>query len=158
MNHHKTLDVAGEGPEGSQRVSNPRRIAGILALAALALGFVSGCGSDESAEDAFCNAGDSLQANIEGITEIDVIADGTSAISDQFDAIESDVETLKDSGSEVAADEISALDSAVDELESALSDLGDSISVEAAQALGTSVASVVAAAESVLTKVTTTCS
>jgi len=158
MNHHETVDVAGTGPERTKRNSETRRLVAILALAALTLGVVSGCGSDESAEDAFCDAGDSLQANVEGIKEIDVIANGSSAISEQFDAIESDLEKLKDSGSDVAADEISALESAVDELNDALDALGDDISVEAAQGVGNSVSSVVAAAESVLAKLTTSCS
>jgi hypothetical protein len=135
-----------------------RRVVGIVALAGLSLGFASACGSDESAEDAFCDAGDSLRSNIETIGDIDILAGGTDAVSERFEAIESDLAQLEDSGSDVAADEISALDSAVNELGSALEALGGGVSVEDAQQLGTSITAVVSAAGDVLERLSTTCS
>jgi hypothetical protein len=141
--------------------SRYRRVVGVVVLAGLSLGFASGCGSDEStesAEDLFCDAGDSLRTNIETVADIDVVAGGTDAISERFTAIESDLQQLQDSGSDVAADEISALDSAVDDLGSALEALGDDISVANAQQLATSVAEVVSAAGDALEQLSTTCS
>ena len=46
-------------------------------VAALSLGTLSACGSDgESPEDAFCDAAVSLQTNIEGIADVDIISGG----------------------------------------------------------------------------------
>ncbi len=141
----------------SPRRAQSRRVVGIVALAGLSLGFASACGSDESSDDAFCDAGDSLQSNIETIGDIDIVAGGTDAVTERFEAIESDLTQLQDSGSDVAADEISALDSAVDDLGSALKDLAGGVSVDDAQQLGTSVSAVVSAAGDVLERLSTTC-
>jgi hypothetical protein len=140
--------------------SRYRRAVGVVVLAGLSLGFASGCGSDESAEsaeDVFCDAGDSLRTNIETIVDIDVLAGGTDAISERFTAIESDLQQLQDSGSDVAADAISALDVAVDDLGSAVEALGEDISVANAQQIATSVTDVVSAASDVLEQLSTTC-
>lgn len=143
-----------------RHVTASRRLQLATVAAALSFGSLAACGSDsdsESAEDAFCAAGDSLSSNISGIADIDIVSGGTDAITEQLSAIESDVDELRSSGADVAADEISALGTAVDELESALSDLGNDISVEAAQSVGTAVGSVVTAANSVLARLDATC-
>ncbi|MFT6290227.1 MAG: hypothetical protein ACJAR2_000814 [Ilumatobacter sp.] len=138
-----------------------RRAAGVVVLASLSLGFTSGCGSDQAAgssEDVFCAAGDSLRTNIETIGDIDLIDGGTDAISERFSAIESDLQQLQDSGSDLATNEISALDSAIDDLGSALEALGRDISVTNARQIATSVADVVSTAGDVLERLSTTCS
>ncbi len=98
-----------------------------------------------------------LAVDIETIGDIDIVAGGTDAVTERFEAIESDLTQLQDSGSDVAADEISALDSAVDDLGSALKDLAGGVSVDDAQQLGTSVSAVVSAAGDVLERLSTTC-
>ncbi len=140
--------------------SRYRRAVGVVVLASLSLGFASSCGSDEAAEsseDVFCAAGDSLRTNIETVADIDIISGGTDAISERFTAIESDLEKLQDSGSDVAADEVSALDVAVDDLGSALEALGDDISAANAAQMGESITNVVNAAGDVLERLSTTC-
>jgi len=159
MNRQETFALVGGEPESSLRVRRARSVVGVVALVLMSLGFAAGCGSDsESSEEAFCEARDSLRANVEGIAEIDVIAGGTDAISERFAAIKSDLQQLKDSGSEVAADEIVALESSVDELGSALEALGADISVEGALAVRNAASSVVTAAGDVLDRLSTTCS
>ena len=56
----------------------------------------------------------------------------TDAVTDQVEAIQSDVVQLRNSGSDVAADEISALGTAVDDLAAALDALGSDTSVDSA--------------------------
>jgi outer membrane murein-binding lipoprotein Lpp len=131
----------------------------VLAAAALTMGLVAGCGDDEetSSEEAFCAAGDSLESNVDGLGDIDIVAGGTNALDAQFDAIKSDLEDLRSSGSDVAADEIAALDAAVDQLEADLDALGDDVTAEGASAVGDSVNSVVAAARTVRDTLETTC-
>ncbi|MBT4985044.1 MAG: hypothetical protein HOJ85_02500 [Ilumatobacter sp.] len=99
-----------------------------------------------------------MRSNIETIGDIDIIAGGTDAVSERFEAIESDLKQLQDSGSDVASDEISALDSAVSDLGSALGGLSGGVSVEDAQQLATSVTAVVNAAGDVIERLSTTCS
>jgi len=136
-----------------------RRWSGVVVVAALSLATLSACGSDsESSEDAFCDAGDSLRANVEGIADIDIVSGGTDAVTDQLAAIQADVDALVDSGSDVAADEIAALETAVDEVGAALDGLGDDISIEAAQTLATSVGAVVTAAGAVYGPLEAACS
>ena len=136
-----------------------RRWSGVAVVAALSLATLSACGSDsEPSEDAFCDAGDSLRSNIEGIADIDIVSGGTDAVTDQVEAIQSDVDQLRDSGSDVAADEISALETAVDEVAAALDGLGDDISIENAQAVAASVTAVVSAAGAVYERLDTACS
>lgn len=159
MSQHETVHASVPNPAHGLRADRIRRVVGVLVITVVSLSFAAGCGSDgESSEDAFCEAGDNLRTNVEGIAEIDVIAGGTDAISEKFSAIQSDLQQLQDSGSDVASDEISLLESAVDELDSALGALGDDISVEAALAVANSAASVVTAAGDVLDRLSTTCS
>jgi len=136
-----------------------RRWSGVAVVAALSLATLSACGSDsESSEDAFCDAGDSLRSNIEGIADIDIVSGGTDAFTDQIAAIQADVDALRDSGSDVAADEISALETAVDEVAAALDGLGDEISIENAQTVASSVGAVVTAAGDVYERLDSACS
>ena len=144
-----------------RHVTASRRLQLATVAAALSFGSLAACGSDsdsESAEDAFCAAGDSLSSNISGIADIDIVSGGTDAITDQVSAIQTDVDELRESGVDVAADEISALETAVDDLATALGDLGDDISVEGAQAVGNAVGSVVASAGDVIERLDSTCS
>ena len=131
----------------------------VALVATLSLATLSACGSDgESSEDAFCDAGDSLRSNVEGIADIDVVSGGTDAVTDQIDAIQSDVDQLRESGADVAADEISELETAVDDVSSALQGLGDDISVENAQSVSSSVGAVVTAAGAVYERLDSACS
>ena len=136
-----------------------RRWSGVAVIAALSLAALSACGSDsESSEDAFCDAGDSLRTNVEGIADIDIVSGGTDAVTDQLAAIQADADALLDSGSEVAADEIAALETALDDVVAALGALGDDISIEAAQTIATSVGAVVIAAGAVYAPLEAACS
>ena len=132
---------------------------GVAVVAALSLATLSACGSDsDSSEDAFCDAGDSLRSNIEGIADIDIVSGGTDAVTEKIEAIQSDVDQLSESGQDVAADEISALETAVDETAAALDGLGETVSVENAEALASSVGAVVTAAGAVYERLDTVCS
>ncbi len=140
-----------------QRRWLPRAFA-LSVVAAMLVGLLSGCGSDDSSpEEAFCEAGDSLRADIAGLGDIDIIANGTSAFDEPLAAIQADVEQLKDSGSDVAADEIAAFDSSVAELRTAIDGLRDDISVADASVVAGSVTTALRSADAVLEKLGMTC-
>ena len=135
-----------------------RRLVSVVALSGLSLGFASACGSDDSSVDAFCDAGDSLRSNVETIGDIDIVAGGADAVTERFEAIESDLTLLKESGSDVASDEIAALESAVSDLGSALAGLSGGVSVEDAEQLVSSITAVLTSADAVIGQLSTTCS
>ncbi|MCP3856475.1 MAG: hypothetical protein GY698_17315 [Actinomycetia bacterium] len=133
-----------------------RRPSSILVGGLLILGLLAGCGSDDP-EEAFCDAGDSLKANIEGLTDIDIISEGTNALEEQFSAISSDVDQLRDSGADLADQEITDLDTAVDQLGTRLDALSNEFTATDAQGVIEAGAAVVDTAGAVFDKLTTTC-
>lgn len=128
--------------------------------AALAVSFLAGCGDDddETPEEAFCNAGDSLETDVQALANMDLVAEGTDALEEQFSAIESDLTALKDAGSEVASEQIGALETAVDNLETAINGLGEEITTENASAAVTAISEIGTSAQAVYTELDATCS
>jgi len=149
-------------PESATRNRPIRITASSRALAAavaacLSLG-IAACGSDEpSAQEAFCEAGDSLQTDINALADLDLISEGTAGLEERFTTITADLDQLRESGSDVASDEISALETAVDDFGAALDALGDDISVEGAKAAGTALTGIATAASGVFDKLSSTC-
>ncbi len=158
--HQQVVESQGVTPAGPRRRPHWIRLIVAVVAAVLTMGLVAGCGDDDeeaSSEEAFCAAGDSLGSNVDGLGDIDIAAEGTNALDAQFDAITSDLEDLRSSGSDVAADEIAALEAAVDQLEADLDALGDEVTAEGASAVGDSVNSVVTAARTVQDRLDATC-
>jgi len=125
----------------------------------LSVGILASCGSDDSSdpEAAFCDAADQLRSDIDGLADIDIIADGTSAVEAQFSAISNDVDELRSSASDVAADELDTLDTAVDQLGTALDALGDDVSVAGAADAVAAAVEVDSAARAVIDQLSTAC-
>lgn len=143
-----------------ERRSRPRKFLTVGLGAALAVSFLAGCGDDddETPEEAFCNAGDSLETDVLALQDMDIVAEGTDALEEQFSAIESDLTAMKDAGSEVASEQIGALETAVDDLETAIDGLGDEITTENASAAVTAISEIATSAQAVYTELDTTCS
>ena len=63
---------------------------------------VAACGDDSSgsgdsgptSEEAFCQAGDQLGTDVAGLTDIDLIAEGTDAVDAAFTSIRADTDAL----------------------------------------------------------------
>ena len=126
--------------------------AGVLAC----IGLLGACGSDD-AEQSYCQAGDDLRSSISGLTDVNIVSDGTSALGEQVDSIESDINALRESGADAASDEIDALDDAVEQLDTVLGDLGSEVSADGAKAAIEAVGSVTGAAGDVIDKLSTAC-
>lgn len=145
--------------------AGPRRRGGwwvaIAILAVLSLGLaMASCGSDsdDSPEQAFCDAGDSLDENIQALVDMDVAAEGTDALESQVEAIDSDFQELKDSGSEVAAEELDSLDEALSALDSAIAALGgEDLSADNVTDIVTAVQDTSSAAQATFAKLEETC-
>jgi len=137
--------------------SAPRRGAALFSGVVLSFAALTGCGNDDngvSAEEAFCEAGDSLRAELASLTSLDLLTGGTSALNERVDAIEADLKVLQESGSEVASEEIDALQVSFDQLNAAVDALGENLSLSSASAIVEAIIDVGAAFE----VFTTTCS
>ncbi|MCZ7525854.1 MAG: hypothetical protein M5U14_05350 [Acidimicrobiia bacterium] len=112
---------------------SPRRLLRRLAAVLLVLGvaaLIGGCGDDDDGdgggdEEAFCAAGEALRSDVRALTELDVIAEGTSGLRAAVDEVVEDLEDLMAAGREIAGEEIEELDAAVDDLGSAIDAIAD---------------------------------
>ncbi len=138
---------------------NPKGLVAALSVAALATLLLASCGDDDdvSAEEAFCNAGDQLETDVKALASLDVVAEGTDGLAEQFDAVEADLTELKDAGLDVASDEIDALDQSVDDLGTTIDDLGDEITVDNAAAVISAIGDIGSSATAVYTAVAEAC-
>ena len=135
------------------KVRTRRRSVRVGAVAMLAsVLVVAGCGSDddESAQDQYCAAGESLETSLDELADLDLVAEGTDGVTAAVDQVQSDLDDLRDSASDAAADEVGALEQAVDGLNDAISTLGGDLTSDNASAVGSAIEDVAAAAQSVL--------
>lgn len=119
------------------------------------------CGDDDddvSTEQAFCTAGDDLRAGVEGLVDLDLVAEGTNGLEERLIAINDDLDAMKEAAAEVAAEEIETLEAAVHELDSALEAIGNEISIDNAGSAINAVAAVGTAAQDVYTTLDAACS
>jgi hypothetical protein len=129
-------------------------VAGLL----LIIGPATACSDDDpSPEEAFCEAGDSLRADVDGLADLDLIAGGTNALNERVEAIRTDIDELKKSGTEVAKEEVGALETTVDELRAALEAVGDDVTVDGARDAAAAASGVIEAAGAVFDKLAATC-
>ena len=140
---------------------SPTRSFLTIALGAiLSVSFLAACGDDDDAspEEAFCDAGDSLQSDVQALGDLNIVAEGTAALEEQLGAIKSDLTEMKTSGYEVAGEQIANVETAVADLESSLQSLGGDLTVDNASDAIDAVSQIVTSAQAVYTELTSTCS
>jgi hypothetical protein len=131
-----------------------------IALGAiLSVSFLAACGDDDDAtpEEAFCDAGDSLEANVQALGDLDIVAEGTDGLEEQLGVIESDLTAMMEAGTEVAGEPIAELETAVTDLETSLDELGGDLTVDNASAAIDAVSRIVTSAQAVYTELASTC-
>jgi hypothetical protein len=113
---------------------NGKRVLAVMVGVVLSVSFLASCSDDDDAspEEAFCNAGDDLRADVASLTDLDLVADGTNVLE--------------------------ALEAAGDELGSAIDGLGDEITVDNVGATLDAVGAVGGAASAVFADLSSTCS
>ena len=142
--------------------ARPNRTRSFLTIALgamLSVSFLAACGDDDDAtpEEAFCDAGDSLETNVQALSDLDLVAEGTDALEEQLGAIETDLTDMKEAGSEVAGEQIADVETAVADLETSLNDLGGELSVDNAASAIDAVSRIVTSAQAVYTELDATC-
>ena len=113
---------------------------------------LAGCGDsdgDTSSQEKYCEAGQSLESSVSGLTDLDLVAEGTNGLESALGAVQDDLAQLLDAATDAAADEVAALEQSVDDLDSALADLGGEISTDNVSTLSAAVQSVGSAATGV---------
>lgn len=129
----------------------------ILLLAGAAVA-CSDDSDDVSPEEAYCNAGESLQSSVEALLDLDVIAEGTNGVETAVDNVKSDFDEFKGAAENVTEDEAQALEGAIGDLESAFDSISDDgLSADNASAVIDAVTAMAAPAEAVFTTLTETC-
>jgi len=111
-------------------VSRRSRLAATSLSLTLCAAALAACGSDESAQDRYCEAGESLNASVAALFDLDVIAEGTNGLRSAIEDVNNDLTELRDSASDAASDEVDALNDAVGELNDALNAAGDSLTAD----------------------------
>ena len=91
-------DVRAVGAEAATDLGWPRRRLGVAALlAGLLAVLIGGCSSSGSSDSATTTTAScssevsALQDDLAGLKSIDVVADGTDAVTSQLDAIDADI-------------------------------------------------------------------
>ncbi|MFW2381309.1 MAG: hypothetical protein ACN4GZ_06075 [Acidimicrobiales bacterium] len=126
-----------------------------LALALVTVGGLAACSSDDqSAQDQYCDAGESLRSNVDALLSLDVVSEGTDGITSAVNAVEDSFDDLSDSASDAASDATDALDDALNDLESALSAVGDDLTSENATSVVDAIGAVQTAAGDVYATLT----
>lgn len=121
-------------------------------MAILTVLLLVGCGDDGdegSAQDRYCDAGQSLEDSIRSLSDLDLVAEGTDGLESAIGAVRDDLTTLRDTATDATADDVESLSESVDELRNTLSDLGDEISAGNVSALRDAIRSVGSAAQAV---------
>jgi len=141
----------------------PRLVTSALVLVVLAL-LLAACGDDSSSsddttsEEAFCASGEQFESDVAALTDMDIVADGTDAVSSAFDTIRDDTDALVATGQDVASDDINSIEAAVDQLGAALDDLSGDLTAANASEVLDAVTNISTAAQSLQTTLTETCS
>lgn len=110
---------------------------------------LASCGDDESAQDRYCEAGESLESSVRSLGQVDLVAEGTSGLNDVVDQVRDDVDELLDAASDAAADDVEALQQSLESLQGAITALGGDLTRDNASAVGDAIDDVVAAAQAV---------
>jgi len=140
-----------------------RRIPLLLLGLMLALTLVvAACDDDDdssttSAEEAYCQDVDTLTADVNSLASLDVVAEGTDGIESAVSAVQTDVDSLKDSAGDVAGDEVDALDSALSDLDDALEAAGDDLTAENSSDVVSAIENTASAAQTLETTLEASC-
>jgi len=79
--------------------------------------------------------GASLESSVDALLNLDVIAEGTNGVETAVDAVEEDVNGLRDSATDAASEDVDALSDALSDLGDALGTAGDELTSDNATAV-----------------------
>jgi hypothetical protein len=139
----------------------------LVLMLALSTASLTACGDDSdssgttttsSAEQAYCADADQLKSDVASIKDMEVVADGTDAVTTQISTLKDDLSALKSSAGDVASPEISTFETALDDLQSALSAVSGDLTLANASDVVSAVQSVATTGTAVVTTLESACS
>ena len=137
---------------GAIRQTQLKRRTGYAAIGlVVGIGLLAGCGSDDdaSAQEKYCEAGQTLESSVAALANLDLVGGGTDGLESALETVKDAANDLGDSATDAADDEVSALEESVEALDDAISDLGGDISTENASTVATAVENVATSAQAV---------
>jgi hypothetical protein len=115
---------------------------------------LAGCGDDDDAESAVCDAQSQLDTDVDQLKNVDLADTSVNELEGMLSDIGDDVENLADAASDELSPEIDAVSSALDDLGSTIDNLGSSASLsDAASAIRQSLGALGTAARDLKTAV-----
>jgi predicted nucleic acid-binding Zn-ribbon protein len=144
-------------------------IAGSLLLAALLLAVA--CGDDDTTTNGgdgttaattaaadVCDQKDALEAAVDDLANLDVLAEGTNALDASVENVKTELDDLKTAVGDEVADEVEAMETAVEDAEDTLSGISDDATLnEKIDDVQSAVTGVATAADSLITALETDC-
>jgi uncharacterized phage infection (PIP) family protein YhgE len=103
-----------------------------IAAAFVALAVVAACGDDDDEATPtpnVCDQADAVRESVQAVGDIDVLSEGTDALSAAVDEVRTDLQALAGGVSDALAPDVDALTSAVDDARDVLSDITDDSSL-----------------------------
>jgi predicted component of type VI protein secretion system len=145
-----------------------RWCSGLTAACVLSAAFLAGCSSSTTtgngvssmsaaSKSAVCTSADDLKASITALKDVNIRANGASAVSAQFTKIKQDFATLKADIQGQYTPQVNALSSALDKLGASLDAAKASLNAGTLSALASAAGSVVTAGTNLVTAVSSTC-
>lgn len=129
-----------------------RRSLAIAVLPLVAAIGISGCGSDDdgqSSQEKYCEAGDQLRSDVTALLELDVAAVGTDGLESAIEAVDQSLSDLSGAAESAVEDEVAALEDAMSDVDSALSDVGGELTEENAEGVIVAIDAAFVAADAV---------
>jgi len=112
-------------------------------FAAIAL-VAAACGDGASAQEKYCEAGQSLESSVNalsgavGVDDVgqvmDLVAERGDDLESAIDAVRGDLDALREAATDAAADEVDAFEQAMDDITDAFSELGGDVALDNAVA------------------------
>ena len=87
-----------------------------------------------------------MRSSLEALTNVDLVAEGTSGLETAVQEVSDDLDTLQDTATDATEGDVEALNEAVDGLKASLSDVGDDVSEESTSQVTAAIDGVTSAA------------
>ena len=82
-------------------------------------------GSTSQGSEEFCQARSDFNDSIDSLKDVNILKDGTSGIQDKLDAVENDLQAMRDAASDEAKPEIDDLQDSLSDLKNAIQNVDD---------------------------------
>jgi len=117
----------------------------------------SGSTSYPAGKEQICQARNQLRTSVTALTDLTLLASGTTAIKAAVEQVQTDLDAVKAAGKQDYQTQVTAMQSALQQLQAAVDKMGDGSATENIQAVGTAITATGAAAEDLFTQLKTAC-